>query len=211
MKVTVIGYGNMGSAFAKRLAATGHEVVLTGRNLDKARQKAAALGPKVRIEEPGRAAAGAELVIATAPYAEQVAAIRALGPLGATPLVEISNPLKPDMSGLEVGTHTSAAEEIAKALPGVKVVKAFNTLFAALLADAPKTTDGKRFQVLIAGDDAGAKRTVMTLGESLGFEPVDAGPLMNARNLEPIAMQNIWFAYVGKQGPKVGPGWGRTA
>src|SRR5687768_16477373 len=100
MKVTVIGYGNMGSAFAKRPAATGHEVVLTGRNLDKARQKAAALGPKVRIEEPGRAATGAELVIATAPYAEQVAAIRALGPLGATPLVEISNPLKPDMSGL---------------------------------------------------------------------------------------------------------------
>jgi len=207
MKITVVGTGNMGSAFARRLAAAGHEVIVTGRNLDKAKKLASEAGAKVRAEPLQRAATGADIVIAATPFSEEINALRALGSLSGKVIVDISNPLKPDMSGLTVGHTTSAAEEIAKALPDAKVVKAFNTIFAQFLADGAKLDGGKSVPVFYAGDDPGAKKPVRALIESMGFEPVDAGPLQNARNLEPMAMQTIWFGLMGKQGTQIAPAW----
>jgi hypothetical protein len=79
-----------------------------------------------------------------------------------------------------------------KAVPTAKVVKAFNTIFARVLGAAPDRTQA---QVLYAGDDAGAKAAERALTESAGFEAVDAGPLANARLLEPCGMLNIYFGY----------------
>jgi hypothetical protein len=85
-------------------------------------------------------------------------------------------------------------------------VKAFNTIFAQVLGTAPDRT---RAQVLYAGDDAGAKAAVRALIESAGFEAVDAGPLTNARLLEPLGMLNIYLGYAAGRGtgiaPRVGP------
>lgn len=106
------------------------------------------------------------------------------------------------MSGLAIGHTTSAAEEIAKALDGARVVKAFNTVFAQVLGDG-RTTG---VQVFYAGDDENAKRTVRSLIDSLRFEPIDAGPLRNARLLEPIGMLNIYLGYMAKMGTDIAPG-----
>jgi hypothetical protein len=118
--------------------------------------------------------------------------------------IDISNPLTQDMSGLVAGHTTSAADEIQRAVPGVKVVKAFNTVFSAVLGSAPGSDS--KVQVFYAGDDAGAKDTVRRLAESIGFEPVDGGPLANARYLEPLGMLNIWFGYVGRRARTSRPG-----
>jgi len=202
MKVGVIGAGNMGSAFARRLGAAGHEVSIASRDLEDARNVAATVGGAVRAVPQQELADGVEVVIAATYFPSQVDALRASGRLDGKIVVEISNPLKPDMSGLAVGFTTSAAEEIARAIPGAKLVKAFNTVFAQVLAD-PAPAGAAAVQVFYAGDDEDAKRTVRALIESMGFEPVDAGPLGNARLLEPLGMLNIYLGYAAKMGTDV--------
>jgi predicted dinucleotide-binding enzyme len=113
---------------------------------------------------------------------------RGAGDVTGKTIVDISNSVTPDYSGLALGFTTSAAEEIQEAVPTAKVVKAFNTTFAQVLGAAPDRT---RAQVLDAGGDAGAKAAVRALIEIAGFEAVDAGPLANARLLEPLGMLNI--------------------
>ena len=113
------------------------------------------------------------------------------------------------MSGLVIGHTTSAAEEIQRAVPGVKIVKAFNTVFSAVLGS--QHGGDSKVQVLYAGDDAGAKDTVRRLIESIGFQPVDGGPLANARYLEPLGMLNIWLGYVGGRGTSIAPRWDTAA
>ena len=104
---------------------------------------------------------------------------------------------------------TSAAEEIQRAVPGAKIVKAFNTVFSAVLGSQPGPDS--KVQVFYAGHNAGAKDTVRLLIESIGFEPVDGGPLANARYLEPLGMLNIWMGYVGGRGTNVAPRWDTAA
>ena len=200
MRVGIIGSGNMGSAFARRVSAAGHEVFIASRNIDDARKVASSVGERVRAVPLEQLADSADIIIAATPYAEQATAIRGAGRLEGKPVVEISNPLKDDMSGLAIGHTTSAAEEVAKAAPGAKIVKAFNTVFAQLLGGSPG--EG-RVQVFYAGDDEGAKRTVHSLIESMGFDPLDAGPLKNARYLEPLGMLNIYLGYVAKMGTDI--------
>ncbi len=205
MKVGIVGAGNMGSAFARRLGSAGHDVFIASRDIEDARKVAASVGAKVRAVPQQQLAESVDVVIAATPYQEQANALRASGPLEGKPVVEISNPLTPDMSGLVVGHTTSAAEEVAKAVRGARVVKAFNTVFAQVLGDRPAGTGAAKVQVLYAGDDDAAKRAVRSLIESMGFEPLDVGPLSNARYLEPVGMLNIYLGYVAKMGTDIAP------
>ena len=98
---------------------------------------------------------------------------------------------------------TSAAEEVAKLARGAKVVKAFNTAFAPLMATGQ--IGGKKIAAFVAGDDAAAKKAVMGLAGDIGFDPIDAGPLAAARNLEPMAMEMIALGFGhGKMGSNIG-------
>lgn len=206
MKVTVIGTGNMGSAFVKQLTKAGHEVRVTGRNAAKAQALAGQYPGAQAVEASGAASASDAIVLATG-YAEAPAALRALGDLSGKTVIDITNPLTPDYMGLTLGHDTSAAEEIARALPGAHIVKAFNTLFAQVLADGPAFADGQRGSVFFAGDSATAKATVKSLIDSLGFHPVDAGGLKNARYLEPLAGLNIYLGYGAGMGTAIAPAW----
>jgi NADPH-dependent F420 reductase len=205
MRVGIIGAGNMGSAFARRLSAAGHDVVIGSSDIEDARKVATTVGSKVRAVPREEVAENAEVVIAATPFANQVAALRASGKLDGKTVVEISNPMTEDMSSLAIGLTTSAAEEVAKAVPGAKVVKAFNTVFAQVLSSPPTAASAAKVQVFYAGDDDGAKRIARSLVESMGFEPVDAGPLSNARYLEPLGMLNIYFGYVAQMGTDIAP------
>lgn len=99
-----------------------------------------------------------------------------------------------------VGFTTSFAEELAKAFPGVKIVKAFNTVFAQVFNEGPDFGKGICAAAFYCGDDEAARKTVHQLIESMGFDAIDAGPLANARYLEPMGMLNIWFGYMAKRG-----------
>ena len=121
-------------------------------------------------------------------------------------VIDVSNPVTGDFSGLQVGHKTSAAEEIAALLPGAAVVKAFNTIFAQHYGTGLKV-NGQRIQTFVAADDAAARETVKALAAGIGLEPVDAGPLANARHLEPIGFLNIQFGYVLGHGTGIAPNW----
>ena len=205
MKIGIIGAGNMGSAFASRLATADHEVAITARELDEARKVASQMGHRVRAVPREELAEGTDLLILATPYGASADALRAVRHTDGKTVIDISNPLNGDMSGLVVGHTTSAAEEIQRAVPGVKVVKAFNTVFSAVLGS--QSGGDSKVQIFYAGDDAGAKDTVRRLVESMGFEPVDGGPLANARYLEPLGMLNIWLGYVGGRGTNIAPRW----
>jgi hypothetical protein len=110
--------------------------------------------------------------------------------------VDATNPLAPGLAGLSVGTTTSGAEEIARRAQGAHVVKAFNTTGAENMADS-RYPQGQPMMP-VAGDDAAARRQVMTLATLIGFDAIDMGPLSTARYLEPLAM--VWIHLAIKQG-----------
>ena len=208
MKVTVIGSGNMGSGFVKQLKKAGHDVRVLGRSADKAQQLAAQYG--ARAVGAVEAAASDVLILATG-YADAVPALKALGALGSKVVVDVTNPLTADYMGLTVGHTSSAAEEIAKAVPDARVVKAFNTVFASVLAEGASLGAGKTVPVFVAGDDAQAKAATSELARSIGFDVIDSGGLKNARYLEPLAGLNIYLGYGAGLGTGIAPTWLRKA
>ena len=138
-------------------------------------------------------------------------ALRSLGSLEGKVIIDITNPLTADYMGLTVGFNTSAAEEIAKAVPGAEVVKGFNTLFAQVLAEGSNFGAGQKATVFLASDSARAKQTARALAESMGLQTVDAGGLKNARYLEPLAGLNIFLGYGAGMGTGIAPAWLRAA
>lgn len=206
MQVLVIGAGNMGSAFVKQLSAAGHSVSVTARDAAKAAALAAQY-PGVKAVATASAAEGKEVVVLATGYADAVGALQSVGHLQGKVVVDITNPLTADYMGLTVGHSTSAAEEIAKAVPGAYVVKAFNTLFAQVLAQGATLGDGTQATVFYASDFEPAKQSVKALAESMGFATTDAGGLKNARYLEPLAGLNIYFGYGAGRGTGIAPTW----
>jgi NADPH-dependent F420 reductase len=187
MKVAIIGAGNVGKALGTSLTRAGHDVTLAANRPETARAAAREIGAG-SADDAASAVRDAKVVILAIPYAAgaDVAAEIADGTVGRT-VIDVSNPLKPDYSGL--ATDTSAAEELQRRLPGAHVVKAFNTIFASKQADP--TADGATIDGYVAGDDADAKRQVLELVESIGLKPLDVGPLTSARYLEGMAYLNI--------------------
>ncbi len=204
MKVSVIGAGNMGSGFVKQLAGAGYTVQVTARDQAKAEAVAKANGATA---VDAKTAATADLIVLATGYADAVAALQSLGDLSGKTVIDITNPLTADYMGLTIGHSTSAAEEIAKAVPGVKLVKAFNTVFAQVLAGGAKLPSGEQVQVFVASDDAAAKQTVTAVATDLGFKVVDAGALKNARYLEAVAGFNIYLGYGAGLGTAIAPSW----
>ena len=111
-------------------------------------------------------------------------------------LLDCTNPLLPGLGGLEVGQNTSGAESVAQWAPGARVVKIFNTVGYNIMANP--AFGNERASMLLCGDDAEAKRVASGLAEDAGFEPVDAGPLTQARLLEPFAL--LWITMALKYG-----------
>ena len=210
MKITVIGAGNMGSAFVSQLVRAGHQVSVTARNGAKAAQVAAANPGATALDISG-AATGADAVILATGYADAAGALQAVGDLKGKVVIDITNPLTADYMGLTIGHSTSAAEEIAKLVPGAEVVKAFNTVFAQVLAEGPDFGNGRKVEVFVASDSERAKQAAGAIAASIGFGVVDAGGLKNARYLEPLGGLNIYLGYGAGLGTAIAPTWIRKA
>jgi NADPH-dependent F420 reductase len=187
--IAIIGTGNVGNAIGSSAAKAGYDVVFAGRDADKARTVAAAAGAKAAATAR-EAVAGAEIVVLAVPHTSVAEVAAEIAPVAAGKIViDPTNPLKPDYSGLSTGGDTSAAEELARLLPESKVVKAFNTILAGNAAK-PQAL-GFQLDSLFATDDEAAKDAVCGLSGSIGFRPIHVGPLAAARELEAMAWLNI--------------------
>jgi predicted dinucleotide-binding enzyme len=206
MRIAMIGGGGVGQTLATGLMARGHEVVIGIRNpspeeLAKARPQGATLTEWIaktggRVTDYATAAKGAEVVFNVTPGQHSLAALRAAGAenLAGKVLVDVANPLDfangmpPFLDPAFTGA-TSLAEQIQAAFPGARVVKAFNTVAAAVMV-APGLIPGDH-DLFISGDDEGAKDLVKGIARGFGWASfADLGDLVGARAQE--AVLPVW-------------------
>jgi 8-hydroxy-5-deazaflavin:NADPH oxidoreductase len=185
-KVGIIGDGNVGNALRRGLERAGYEVRAVGKNPGQ-------------VHETGT---WAEVVIIAVPFEAVDDAVRELGDsIRGKTLVDVTNALTENMQ-LASGCTSSGAEALQQKAPGAKVVKAFNTQFASHMDTG--AVDGQQLTVFAAGDDAAAKDRVIQMARDIGFDAIDAGPLQNARLLEPLGYFNIQLGYVLGLGANIG-------
>jgi predicted dinucleotide-binding enzyme len=203
MKIAVIGTGGVGATLGPKWGAAGHTVAYGSRapESDKVRQLTAVSGFGAIATNPREAVAGADAIVFAVPWPAARETLTLIGNLDGRVLIDCTNPLLADLSGIECGHLTSAAEQIAGWAPGSHVVKAFNTASTKVMRD-PRFGE-HRATMFYCGDDEAAKQVTRQLIEDIGFEPVDAGGLLSARYLEPLAMLYIHLA--------IKQGWGSNS
>ena len=195
LKLAILGTGGVGAALGTRWSGAGHAVVYGSRTpkSEKIQLLISKNGPQTSAALPREAIAGADAILFAVPWPAARETLVQLGDLAGRTLIDCTNPLLSDMSGIELGHVISAGEQIATWVPGANVVKAFNTASVKVMLN-PQFGD-HRATMFYCGDDAAAKLTVRQLIEDLGFEPVDAGSLTSSRYLEPLAMLYIHLAF----------------
>jgi 8-hydroxy-5-deazaflavin:NADPH oxidoreductase len=201
MKIGIIGAGNIGTAVGKRLAAKGHQVFLSfSRSAEDLAKAARTVGCGVQSGSVEDSVAFADLIVLGTPYSATADALRQAGrPEGRKILWDCTNALKADMSGLEIGLTTSAAEEVQKLAPWTRVVKGIPPS-AYLLHSTKRLVEGKKVSVFLCSNDQDAKKTVASLVEEIDADPVDAGPLQNARYTEPAGYLIVQLYLLGRGG-----------
>ena len=199
MNIGIAGSGQVGGTLGTRWAAAGHRVAFGSRHPESEEMKGLArkAGPNARVVPVGEAVASSEVVLLATPWGAATRdALESNGPWTGKVLIDATNPLLPRLEGLELGTTTSGAEQVAQWAPGARVVKAFNTVGFNVMADPRFGADPA--VMFYCGDDAEAKQAVRKLAADLGFDPQDAGPLTQARLLEPFAL--LWISLALKHG-----------
>jgi 8-hydroxy-5-deazaflavin:NADPH oxidoreductase len=180
--ITIFGDGNMGTAIAGVLGAGGASV------------------DHITTSDTGRKDITGEIVILAVPYPSlQDITGRYADQLAGKIIVDITNPLNFEtFDSLVVPADGSAAAELAAALPNSRVLKAFNTTFAATLG--AKRVGQNTTTVLVAGDDADAKSAVIEAISAGGVDAIDVGPLSRARELEALGFLQLTLAAAEKVG-----------
>lgn len=180
MRIAIIGSGQVGRALMSALESA-HDVRFAGR------------------DDAAATARWSEVVILAVPWGAALEVVRGLGDLGGRVLIDATNPMemRDGRLALATGVGRSGVEMIAEAAPTARLVKAFNQTGADNMARAG--TFGTRPVMFVAGDEAGARATAMTLVDDAGFEALDGGPLAASRELEALAMLWIRQAFGGRR------------
>jgi predicted dinucleotide-binding enzyme len=204
MKLGIIGAGNVGGTLGARWAQAGHTVTFSAKDPGSAKMAdvLAKAGPNARAGLIEQAVEASDLVLLATPWAASEEVVRGIRGWEGKILIDATNPLLPDLSGLAIGTTTSAAEMISQWAPQAKVVKAFNTVGFNIMANPD--FGGSKVAMFYCGDDHEAKQKVHQLATELGFDALDAGPLKQARQLEPFALLWISLAYMAGYGREIG-------
>jgi 8-hydroxy-5-deazaflavin:NADPH oxidoreductase len=208
MKIGIIGAGNMGAGLGKLWAKAGHEVVFSySRDENKLLELAKAAGATAKAGTVQEAAAQDIVLLAVwLPALEEV--IQSAGSLDGKIVITCVSGLQPDFTGQTIGLatdlKTSVAETIQQLLPNAKVVEAFNTTFAEIIASDSRQFGSDFPSVFYCGDDVGAKQMAAHLIEDCGYKAVDAGGLLVARTLETLATAWVQFAVVSQLFPNLG-------
>lgn len=188
MKIAVLGSGNVGTALGDGWSAKGHNVVYGSRSPEKDTKA------KRSFASIANAIVQSEVVVLAVPW-DAVQQVVSDNNLSGKTVIDCTNPIGPGME-LAVGCTTSAGEIVAGLAKGARVVKAFNTTgFHNMQRPQYGAT---KVTMFFTGDDEASKQTVKQLIADIGFTPVDAGPMKNARYLEPMAM--LWINLYMKMG-----------
>ena len=178
MKIGILGAGAIGTAFARRLVAGGHEVVLSNsRGPETLADLVADLGSGASAATPAEAAR-ARIVVLAVPRPQVAAALDRLPDWGGRVLVDATN----DFSVSPGPDEPTTSEQVAALAPGARVVKALNHLFAASLAADPHHAAGSRV-LFVSGDDDTAKKVLASVLADLGYTPIDLGGLASGGRL----------------------------
>lgn len=189
--IAIIGAGNVGTALGQRCRGAAEPLVYGVPDPAKYEARGNDLhAPVLGVEDAIRQAS---IVILAVPHAAAASVAALLSDWEGRILVDATNPIAPGLEALTVGTATSAAEQLAAAANGARVVKAFNTTGAENLAN-PRFPSAAAF-LPVCGDDASARAAIVDLALRMGFDAADLGPLRAARYTEPFAMMWIHMAY----------------
>ena len=192
MKIAIIGAGSVGATLGRRWHDHGHAILYGVR--DPAADKNEVLTDHASVLSNNEAASGADMVVLATPWQSTEAAISEMGSaIDDKILIDCTNPLEADLSGLTHGYDDSGGEQVARWAPSARVVKALNTTSSNNMADP--VIDGVQTVMFVAGDDPDARATVKSLTDELGFDTIEVGELASARMLEPLAMLWISMAF----------------
>ena len=203
MKLGFIGYGNMAEALASRWVGH-HEIVIGGRNVDKAKTLAEQLGHDTSWGREGDAVRETDVVVLATTHQAVFEAMDAAGGPAAfdgRTLIDINNPVPGAFDGEFLNSNyngLSLAEKIAEYAPNAQVVKAFNMCQASVWKMEPPIYDGRKLVVLHCGGNETARARVVELIELIGCDPVDIGELKYARLLEAAASIVIKLLFSGR-------------
>jgi predicted dinucleotide-binding enzyme len=188
-RIAVIGTGNVGSALGPEFAALGHDIVYGSR--DASRDDVQALvertGGNASAVTPAESVVDADIVVLAVPGRLAVSIVEDLGDLSGKIIIDPTNNYVREGTP-RLATDTSNGESIQAAAPGAHLVKAFNTLNWRQMVD-PDSSGGP-VSIPLAGNSAEAKAKVASLVSGMGLEPVDVGPIQNARHVE--GMLVLW-------------------
>jgi predicted dinucleotide-binding enzyme len=200
MRIAIIGAGNVGRALGNGWAGRGHQVTFGVR--DPASPKLATLDrTRCGVASNAEAAKTADAIVLSTPWSAAREAIAACGSLAGKTVLDATNPLLPNLAGLDHPGGRSGGQQVAEWAAGAKVVKVFNTTGFNNMANP--AYPGGAAMMLYCGDDAGAKGVARALAEALGFDAIDFGPLANAGYTENLALCWIWLALKGGLGREI--------
>ncbi len=184
MRIGIIGSGNIGGTLGLLWTRAGHAVLFSSRHPERLTELAERAGRRARAGTVAEAAAFGDVVLFSPNFWGTDDALAAAGSLAGKVVIDTTNPYRRDFSGIALPATTTAAQELARKLPQARVVKAFNTPRAAVLAEQHHQQPD-RVAVYYSGNDPAALETVARLIADAGFAPVHAGPLDRVARQEP--------------------------
>jgi predicted dinucleotide-binding enzyme len=189
-RIAIIGTGDVAGALGPEFAAQGHDIVYGSRNPSRDAVKALLkrTAGEASATSQVEAVEGASMVVLAVPGRLAVEIASSLGDLSGKIVIDPTNHYVRDEVP-RLATETSNGEALQDALPGARVVKAFNTLSWRQMVD-PDSSGGP-VTIPLVGNDEAAKATVADLVTGMGLEPIDLGPIQNARHVE--GMLVLWM------------------
>jgi predicted dinucleotide-binding enzyme len=182
LRIGILGAGNIGGTLGRHWSKAGHEIFLSSRHPKDLKKLVKEIGPGVQAGTLEEAADFGEVVVLAIPWRNKENLPRSDLFQGKI-VVDAMNPYTAFGGVLNLGKSTSS-EEVAKLLPGARLVKAFNTIAARDLQQAAFKSGRDRLSIFVAGDDPEAKRIVSGLIEEIGFVPIDTGSLKEGGRLQ---------------------------
>jgi len=196
MKIGLLGTGKLGSTLGKIWAEKDHIIMFGSRDPQKAKNLANSIGSNLSGGTYEEAGTFGDIIILAVPWSGAKETIKTAGNLAGKIIVDSTTTAAPHLGGALIEHTPSKAEKVAKWAVGAKVVKAVHTVGVESLNKLQ--FGSQQASLFICGDDLDAKSKVKQLGLDLGFDVIDAGPLINARLVEPLAM--LWIELAYKQG-----------